>query len=849
MSVCGKNRFGGKCGRCLICLLLLLFAAVFAAGCKKNPNDKPGVFYMTRTSSGVDFRRGDDVFAELVIGDVEPVVSGELSGEVRLTVGGTTWLRFWQEDDKGTTRVYLTTPQGTSMVNSWPADGTKRSRLTVAGLTECDEEGHLKNGFSVWLDQPQSDSTVSNVLFSVNSEGTLSLNIYSDTLSEGEINRTIQNYTYTLQDKNWDTDHCAEVVSRRVAPNAEVNNPRYGTYSVGVSRNDGEAQEQMLYSRVGLEDEGVRYRVTCESDGVRKAYLQVTEDTYGRISVDASEFADGAPFTLLADGTVKANDGKNLLSGMNSPVVFRYDGTREKPESDRTIFVSSAGSFLTELVSIDEVYHGSADGALLLRDPAYRKYAIVRFSDLGSGTEVDIPVVAGDWLPAESNGAAVAASAVRLVLRPTGSEGWELYAFSADPSNPSYVEGEVTVDDYKKGTKLGEITLGMTVDDAGIHRYTGDAEIALADGKHFALRHKVSGGKCTVTAEYEGSTLTVAEFDVVSEPEGESGDAAGDATGDAKEDSAKEDSEKEDSKKEDSKEGDTGEDDSSENDTAADTALSGSRYVELPDYSSAEIVRKLFFSTSAQDGSVFAMFMVTNDGELLVRLAKDGKWNEDSAIYECGYRFRLTADGIAVDVTTATAEKSRTASHSGVSSETVLSSGAIVVTKSGDMELSGGEKEYSLTAYGDAAAKADGKPEVSIKTKYTSKGFASEEFTIMDEAGVSALSVKLSGGELLLDGMGIDEITAANPDPGRVESAIDEFAPGVAWRTVETEHFSCSVYICFQARKAETTLDGTIVTPAKTRRVAWITVTDRESGNRWCLPVGQGAWHDSADDL
>ncbi|MBO4627995.1 MAG: hypothetical protein J5645_08465 [Lachnospiraceae bacterium] len=840
MSVCGNNRFVGKCGRCLICLLLLLCVTAFAAGCRKKPDDpKQGEFFMTVTPEGVNFQRGDAVFGKLVFGDIESLALGELSGEVRLTIGDETWLRFWQEDDKGTTRVYLTTPQGTSMVNSWPADSGRRSRLTVKGLEEYDEDGHLKNGFSMWLDQPQSDSTMSNVLFGVNNDGVLTLNIYSDILSEGEINRTIQNYTYTLQDTNWDTDHCAEVVSRRVAPNAEVNNPRYGTYSVGVSRSNGEEFEQMLYSRVGLEDEGVRYRVTCDSNSRRTAALQVTEDAYGKITVDESNFPDGAPFTLLADGTVKANDGTGLLSGMNAPVVFRYNGTTENPDSDKVIARSSAGTFSAELVSIDEVYHGTSYSALLVRNPAYRKHTIVRFTDPGSETTVDVPVLVGDWLPAEENGASAVASAVRLVLRPTGGEGWELYAFSADPANPSYVEGEVTVDDYKKGTLLGEITLGMTVDDAGNHRYTGDVSVALADGKQLSLRHKVSSGKCTVTADYEGNTLTVAEFDVAEEQ-------TGDPTGDDAGDDAKNDDAKKDSANGDSAENDTETKDSAEDDTATDTALSGSRYVELPDYSSAVLVRKVFFVTTTQDSSILAMFMITNDGELLVRLAKDGKWNEGSVVYECGYRFRLTAGGIATDVTMAKTEMSQTGSHAGTGSETVLSSGAIVATESGDLELSLGEKQYAFAAYGDAEAKAEARPEITVKTQYSTKGFALEEAVLTNASGAPVLSVKMSGGELLLDGVSIDNITVSDPEPGREESANTEFAPGEAWKTVETEHFTCSVYICFNRRKAETTLDGTIVTPAKTRRIAWLTVTDRESGNRWLVPLGQGEWMNSA---
>ena len=848
------HRCGARAGRSFLCLLFLLLAVWGLAGCGKKKPDGPagGEFAAKRTPEGVVFLAGDLQLGTLTFTDYGGGNAEDLEGDVLLTLGDERWLRLWQEDDKGTTRVYLTTPQGTSMLNSWPTgDGLTRSRLTTTGLSETEEDGKLTRGFSLWVEQPSTDSTISNMLLSINAEGVLELNIYTDTLQEGEITRTIAKYTYTLSNNSWDTEHCRTVMSRRVAPNASSGNPRYGTYSVAVSNKNGEEESQLLYSRVGMEDDGIRYRVTCETNGQQTAMMQVAEDVYGQITLEESSFAEHAPFARNGD-TVLDIGGKDLLTGKNdNSYVYSYTGSTAT--DDGVVLRSvTAGVFTAELRSFDEIYEGAISETGRLSDPRYRKHAVVRFTDPVSGTSVDVPVVTGDWLPAEEHGSFDLANSVRLVLRPTGSEGWELYAFAADPKDPSYLAGMPTTEDYEKGVKLGDISLSMVVDATGAHRYTGDVEIALADGHSFSLRHKTADGHCVVTALYEGKSVTVTEFDLPEETgEGENADGDADGNGGNKTDG--------DGKTDGTDAGKTGEtgdagadgktdgtdageagDDKKTDDAADDNALACSRYVELEDYPSAETVRKLFFSVSKPSDNPFAMFVIGSDGELLIRLCANGKWTDGSPISEFGYRFRKTSEGVAIDPLTAN-RRGTEAAH-GENDETMKYASSVTV----EAKETGttGEITHSITARSTGADGAD-VTEISVRTVNDTKSIKAEEVLLAKADGTPALSVKTSGGELYIDGVYVDDLKLNGPAADSVkETILHRFSPTAEnlVREVTTEHFTCRFYVCYDRRAAETTLDGTVVNPAKVRRTVWLELTENASGDRWSVELGSGAW-------
>ena len=128
---------------------------------------------------------------------------------------------------------------------------------------------------------------------------------------------------------------------------------------------------------------------------------------------------------------------------------------------------------------------------------------------------------------------------------------------------------------------------------------------------------------------------------------------------------------------------------------------------------------------------------------------------------------------------------------------------------------------------------------------YDPKSMKAEEGLLAKADGTPALSVKTSGGELYIDGVYVDDLKLNGPAADSVkETILHRFSPTAEnlVREVTTEHFTCRFYVCYDRRAAETTLDGTVVNPAKVRRTVWLELTENASGDRWSVELGSGAW-------
>lgn len=842
-----KENAGGRRRLALCVLAMILAVCLVMSGCNnKPPEKKSGEFALLKTPDGASVMIGGEKAGELKLYRIADQADAEFTGEVLLTLGDGKIVRLWQEDDKGTTRVYLTTPHGTSQLNIWPTVEEKHTKIALSDYSKTDGEGRYVNGISVWMEQPDSDDIESNVLLSIDAKGVLSVETYSDSLSDGIVTRVSSRYTYPLSDGKWSTDIGTTVLSRLTAPIGETDNIRSGSYSAAVEHKLADSQERLIYSRVGLGDEGVRYRVTCEKDGSQTVLLQTLENAYGNVIIEESRFAGEAPYTLEASeegvGTVCDSGGYNLLSGRNREYRCTYDGRFGGGDDGKILRSVEIGGFTVSLRSADEVYEGNTAATMLLSEPKYRKHTTVRFADAADDIILDVPVRYGEWLLVEPEGSSRTADDVRLVLRPTGNEGWSLYAFSVNPGDPDYVAGMPETEDYERGVKVGDIRLPMVVDRDGIQQYTGDVKISLADGHGFTFSHRIVDGICRVSATCDGQTRTVAEFAVPKES-GENDGAADPAAG-----------------------GDTPGGSETPGDASADTdtasadggagkggtavVLDTSRYVELDDVSTPEPLRKLFFSVAEPEKTPFAQFLVCG-GELIVRVAKDAKWS-DGKISEWAFCFRKQEGRIAADVRTgetesgagarSTVREEKTA-FSGTTGEGASTPGTeLKILAERTTDSSGTTRRLEITS--PQAEQASGQPtEIIVKTSENKGGVVIDELLIISADGTdSGKLVKNFNGTLLVDGVSVDTMDIPTPAVANEKPEEHIFCPDTSVRTIQTAHCTCTVYICTAHRDATKTLDGTIVNPEAVRRSAWLVVTVNQTGERYCVELGSGSW-------
>ena len=133
-----RNRYaeenaGGRRRLALCVLAMILAVCLVLSGCsKKPPEKKSGEFALLKTPDGASVMIGGEKAGELKLYRIADQADAEFTGEVLLTLGDGKIVRLWQEDDKGTTRVYLTTPHGTSQLNIWPTIEEKHTKIALA---------------------------------------------------------------------------------------------------------------------------------------------------------------------------------------------------------------------------------------------------------------------------------------------------------------------------------------------------------------------------------------------------------------------------------------------------------------------------------------------------------------------------------------------------------------------------------------------------------------------------------------------------------------------------------------------------------------------------------------------
>lgn len=842
----GGLRFAAR----LVALFVVLLAVAALTACSGDdpkPDPVNGPFSVRKALNGYTFLRGDTEFGHLEAGRVDDTVTSALTGDISIVVGDKIILRMWTEESGGTYQSYLTTPEGTSRISAWTGSETKNAVSVREGDSNVDAEGLCHGSLSFWVEYPSTENRIGNILLSISEDGKITAHVYQDVLSDGEVIITVTEYTYELNGAGWDSDHCLVMTSRQTYPSGEKDNFRMGTMSVTVDRRDGETAEQLSYTRFGLGNEnGVRYRLTCTRGEEELVRIQTLEDAYERVRVEDAYFSYGVLFRTDADGKVADDLARSIYSGQQNAHRPNYNGlTTSVTESPLASFDVEQGGLIRSILLdvVNEYYEGAIDAAQHLTSAKYRKHTVVSVNTSeNAALGLTIPVACGEWLPLDEGSVKREEGRQSLLLHPVDTQGWDLYAFAPEDAWTVGEDGETTVPDLSRGTKVGEVRIGMEIDDAGRHHYTGEVTIRFMDGTTRKLMTKPSADPSKTDVVFVLDGNTVVPLGTLEKPAAEVGGDSGSGednagSGDGSDANAGENAGETNASRAADDADDAGDSDDSDEETSG---LVVRRYVELPDYSSSAPMKKLFYEVLLPDGHSITQFMTTNDGAICVRLFADeaAEGKDNTILYEC--RFVKTKNGIVrCENTTKTVE---VAGNKVLKEETakVLNGNGSAVSKLAQ-KLTAAEKDGEYDREIIAGESAD--PEISLRVREGKSGPEVKSFT-MKAADGADIRIETLDGQILVNGKSIDQsgVNAMEYFSTAVENLVGLYSPVSEWASGKTEHFTCRVMLCTEFRAMETTLDGTELNPARRRLTAWLEITDEATGERWSVEIGTGNW-------
>ena len=809
-------------------LAVLLLASMIACltGCwdpEKEPVDI--TFTIVKGEDGAEFRRGPDGEAIARL-ELARDVDGEYTGDMKLFLGNETWLRVWKEDDKGTQKLYLESPNGAMLLDSW-TDASQKVKVRYNGIGDETVSG---DGISLGLELPKKDDDTGYVLLNIDDEGTLQLSIYLDRkVTEGTTEQLSELYLYRLIGDQWTAQDRVASVSRNV--NTGERDLPSGTYTITVDVARDGSTRQLTWERTGLGVDGYRFRAVCKQDGKQVAVLQTLADTLGDVVVENAEFAGDMPFVVDEDGRVRRDEANDLFTwiAVEHSFAYTYNGDVDTEMTTQRLKNGSIGGFSSELLRMDEVYEGNrAEDAQLAR-PKSRKYLCLRFYDELSNTTAEVPIAYSEWRGDGLESVSAADIATRVSLQPEGSDGWNLICSPVEATDLSSesADGQTA---RKVEVKVGTIELGNTKKQDGSVTYNGDVRIAVTDTSDFRLYRRCDGQVCRVYAEFGSMRWLLAECPA------EAGSAP---------------------------------------------ALTVSRYVEIDDYVTPLTIYKLFYRVQLPDGTEIAQFLTTNDGRLVVRLKADptveeilpggndqngdaagqGGAQDDTETGDAGKKTDDTADLLAgvlqgskptdIEIDFAFRFEGENTTVNTAVTERVVRNGTILESASARVYSYGGDTtEILVGAEGSAEKKyifrciEGGKTEAAIKVSVGSDvSFNAEDFVLVErESGEEISPVQFKGGLLYAGDSCVDSMSTKILRVSGRNGTVKSYCPIEEWKTYETEHLIIRLRIVRDLREAEKALDGTVITPACARRIVWVEITERGTGDSWSYPLGYGSW-------
>ena len=774
-----------------LCLLIAALA-VCVAGCtrKNNTTANDTSLCFVKSEYGAELRRGQNgnVIARLEVPIDE---NGVHTGDMRLYLGGELWMRIWKETDQGVRKVYLQTPDGATLIDSWPeSDGDRATNVQYIGSDTS------TNGVSVGFELPPTDSTTSFVLLDIDDDGTLQLNVYIDRKTAGgEKEQYSSRHIFRLVNDTWCAEDRVASVASYIAPATSTGLPE-GRYTVNVDvARDGETR-QLEWERTGLGEDGYRYRLRCVTNGTQVALLQTLRDTLGDVVIETADFSGEMPFTVDEDNRVRSDGSKYLLEGLTTEYAFGYDGTTVTAQLPVALKSGNVGGFASSLYLSDDLYEGDRAEDGQLTRPKYRKYVYLDFTDEITQTNVEMPVACGRWLPVEGELPGDSPKTVtRLTLTPEENSGWKVSGYTDSVLTSSQIP-------------LGTVLLGSATDENGALVYTGEFTLDLGErAPALRLYRQLNGKSCGVYAQCGERTWLLATIPVDIADAGNAENSENtENTGDTE---------------------NTGETENTDNtdNTESMPNLTVSRYVELQDYETPLTLYKLLYTVSLPDGTLVAQFLSTNEGRLIVRL-----YSADREI-DCEYRYSGEKQSLASAVT----EKAKNSDT--YKTERVYETLSPAVTTDIAFDGSDGTR-YSYLA------KAGDRTEVAIDVHVSGNGDVTvDTFAILDsKTGSETEPISIKGGLLYagtscIDGLSLGSLRIANTN-----GSVKTYCPVEDWVNYDTEHFLVSLRVAREYREAEKTLDGTVLTPAMVRRIVWVEVTERSTGDSWSCPIGYGSW-------
>ena len=860
----------------LACLII-----VCATGCMDPEYVVDITLHIVKGEDGAELRRGESAEAIARL-ELARDVDGEYTGDLKLYLGEETWLRVWKEDDKGTQKLYLESPNGAMLLDSW-TDASQKVKVRYNGIGDETVSG---DGISLGLELPKKDDDTGYVLLNIDDEGTLQLSIYLDRkVTEGTTEQLSELYLYRLIGDQWTAQDRVASVSRNV--NTGERDLPSGTYTITVDVARDGSTRQLTWERTGLGVDGYRFRAECKQDGKQVAVLQTLADTLGDVVVENAEFAGDMPFVVDEDGRVRRDEANDLFTwiAVEHSFAYTYNGDVDTEMTTQRLKNGSIGGFTSELLRMDEVYEGNrAEDAQLAR-PKSRKYLCLRFYDELSNTTAEVPIAYSEWRGDGLESVSAADIATRVSLQPEGSDGWNLICSPVEATDLSSggSDGQTA---RKVEVKVGTIELGNTKKQDGSVTYNGDVRIAVTDTSDFRLYRRCDGQVCRVYAEFGSMRWLLAECPA------EAGSAP---------------------------------------------ALTVSRYVEIDDYVTPLTIYKLFYRVQLPDGTEIAQFLTTNDGRLVVRLkadpsleeilpggndqnddaagqddqsgeagkkddaqdgdagkketaqddqsgdagqknsaqdgdagqkdsAQDGDAQDDAAGQDdqsgdAGKKTDDTADLLAgvlqgskptdIEIDFAFRFEGENTTVNTAVTERVVRNGTILESASARVYSYGGDTtEILVGAEGSAEKKyifrciEGGKTEAAIKVSVGSDvSFNAEDFVLVErESGEEISPVQFKGGLLYAGDSCVDSMSTKILQVSGRNGTVKSYCPIEEWKTYETEHLIIRLRIVRDLREAEKALDGTVITPACARRIVWVEITERGTGDSWSYPLGYGSW-------
>ena len=183
--------------------------------------------------------------------------------------------------------------------------------------------------------------------------------------------------------------------------------------------------------------------------------------------------------------------------------------------------------------------------------------------------------------------------------------------------------------------------------------------------------------------------------------------------------------------------------------------------------------------------------------------------------------------------------------------ERVVRNGTILESASARVYSYGGDTtEILVGAEGSAEKKyifrciEGGKTEAAIKVSVGSDvSFNAEDFVLVErESGEEISPVQFKGGLLYAGDSCVDSMSTKILQVSGRNGTVKSYCPIEEWKTYETEHLIIRLRIVRDLREAEKALDGTVITPACARRIVWVEITERGTGDSWSYPLGYGSW-------